>query len=298
MQNMNTKIDRPLVIFTHLPKTAGTTLKHITQRQFSPSETFEFYSLTRRPAKGIEQFKSIYPKRSKDLKFITGHMGFGLHEFIDQPSTYITVLRDPVKRVISFYYYLLRTNPNHADLQGCQGLEDFIKRANLAKNDMTQYLSGAKLKAQFNYTGGVQKEEQCYCDEEMLALAKQNLREKFTVVGTTEDFNKTLMLLKRKLGWQIYPYLKANVAKKKTSDRKISDEAMSLLENYSKFDIELYRYSKQLFNETVQQQGPDFLEEYEQFEQKIKNQNIDLSFKLSSFYNRSIHKIHQVLNQP
>ena len=35
-----------------------------------------------------------------------GHMTFGLHEVLPQTATYITVLRDPVDRVISAFYFM------------------------------------------------------------------------------------------------------------------------------------------------------------------------------------------------
>ncbi|NEQ54548.1 MAG: sulfotransferase family 2 domain-containing protein, partial [Leptolyngbya sp. SIO3F4] len=258
MEELNSDVDQRLIIFTHLPKTAGTTLKHITQRQYLPNEIFEFYSLTRQPSKGINVFESLAEHRSNKLKFVTGHIGFGLHRLTPRPCTYITILRDPIRRVISFYYYLLRNNPNHADLKDCKSLEDFIQRANIAKNGMTQYLSNAKLKSQLNYKGGRRKDEQYYCTKETLEEAKKNLKENFSVIGIMEEFDKVLVLLKRQLGWQIYPYLKANVAKKKTPREDLSDKAMHLLEIHSKYDIELYQYARQLFYEMIEHKGNSF----------------------------------------
>src|SRR5437667_105406 len=37
--------------------------------------------------------------------------------------------------------------------------------------------------------------------EEMLRIAKRNLTEHFTVVGVTEKFDRSLLLMKRCLGW-------------------------------------------------------------------------------------------------
>ena len=35
-----------------------------------------------------------------------GHMLFGLHAILPQPATYITVVREPVDRVISSFYFM------------------------------------------------------------------------------------------------------------------------------------------------------------------------------------------------
>ncbi|MEL6779903.1 MAG: sulfotransferase family 2 domain-containing protein [Cyanobacteria bacterium J06597_16] len=288
--------EQPLVIFLHLPKTAGTTLKHITRRQYSPSETFEFYSVTRQPAKGINGFISLPEKRKENMKFVTGHIGFGLHQFIDKPSTYITVLRDPIKRVISFYHYLQRTNPNHQSLEGIDSLERFVQSADLVRNDMTKYLSNVKMKTQLAYKGGDAPEDRITCTPEDLEQAKENLRTHFSVVGLTEEFDKTMVLIRRKLGWQVFPYLNANVAKKKTSSRAVSEEAMALLKEYNSYDVELYQYAQSLFQAQISAQGDDFAVEYKTFEKELSEHTVGLKFKLNSFYNRASHKLYEVLN--
>ena len=43
-------------------------------------------------------FAQIPPARLRKTRMFKGHMLFGLHEILPQPSTYITVLRDPVDR--------------------------------------------------------------------------------------------------------------------------------------------------------------------------------------------------------
>ena len=42
----------------------------------------------------------------------TGHVFYGVHEHIPQPTEYITVLREPIARVVSMYNHVLR-RPEH-----------------------------------------------------------------------------------------------------------------------------------------------------------------------------------------
>ena len=288
--------DRPTVIFLHIPKTAGTTLKHITRRQFSPSETYEFYSVTRESGKGINAFASLPPKRKNKVKFITGHVGFGLHQHIDGPSTYITVLRDPIKRVISFYYFLKRQDKNHPSLEGCKSLEDFIQSVDLVRNDMTKYLSNIKMKTQLAYKGSDVQEDRIACTPADFEQAKKNLRQHFSVVGLTEEFDKTMVLVKRQLGWRVFPYVNVNVARKKTASRQISDEAMASLNEYNHYDIELYRHAKELFQAQIEAQGEQsFNAEYTAFKKALAEHTISPAFKLNAFYNRVSHKLYEVL---
>jgi hypothetical protein len=58
MDNLSQNVEEDsLVIFMHVPKTAGTSLRHIVQSQFQPHNVFEFYHLKTQPpkvCKGIE----------------------------------------------------------------------------------------------------------------------------------------------------------------------------------------------------------------------------------------------------
>ena len=60
----------------------------------------------------VGEFKKLPEALRERIIVLKGHLYFGLHEFLPRPSTYITILRDPVDRVISNYYYVLRT-PSH-----------------------------------------------------------------------------------------------------------------------------------------------------------------------------------------
>src|ERR1043165_8896095 len=92
------------VIFLHVPKTAGTTLNRLIEWEYP---LFEMYSvdpvLFRWSASHLWRLPQRRLKRTRMFK---GHMLFGLHEILPQPATYITVLRDPIERVISAFYFM------------------------------------------------------------------------------------------------------------------------------------------------------------------------------------------------
>ena len=45
------------------------------------------------------------------FRLVMGHFQYGIHEFLPQEYTYVTIVRDPVERVISHYNYLRQTQP-------------------------------------------------------------------------------------------------------------------------------------------------------------------------------------------
>src|SRR5256885_12995965 len=94
------------LIFLHIPKTGGSTIYKVLERQSSRAKTFRLDSPQ------IARFKTLPAAQRGRYRLIQGHLYFGLHRFIPRASTYITFLRRPVERVLSFYYYA-RSTPDH-----------------------------------------------------------------------------------------------------------------------------------------------------------------------------------------
>ena len=281
-----------VVIFVHIPKTAGTTLRHIIQSQFQPNNVFEFYSLKTQPPKvlkGIEKYNSLSEAQKKTIKFISGHFGVGLHEFIQRPCTYITILRNPVERVVSYYYFLLR---NQNKIVQNKTLLEFIQTYGGVHNSMTCYLSGLTLKAQVKEPN-LNLEQQRF-EPEILEQAKANLQKYFKVVGFVERFDETCILLKKILGWNISPfYIRKNVSKHQNWTQDIPKDTLNLIEKFNELDLQLYDYAQEMFEEMINQQGADFAEELQNFQTVNQSAINQLYFKIDSSYKRMAYRIYE-----
>lgn len=293
MNNVSKNIeDDSVVIFLHIPKTAGTTLRHIIQSQFQPNNVFEFYHLRTQPPKvrkGIEKYNNFSEAQKRSIRFVSGHVGFGLHEFLQRPCSYITVLRDPVERVVSYYYFLLRTQNSIVENKT---LEDFIQTYGGVHNSMSCYLSGLTLKSQLQYPNIEIKSAQF--DQETLETAKNNLKKHFKVVGFVERFDETCILLKKILGWNISPfYVRKNTSKHQSWTQDLSKDTLNLIKKFNALDIQLYEYAQEMFEEMINQQGATFAEELDDF--KLANQSAinQLYFKIDSSYRRVAYRIHE-----
>ena len=285
--------EEPVVIFVHIPKTAGTTLRHIIQHQFNPRNIFEFYNLEKkqnRISTGVEKLKSFSDSQKNAINFVSGHAGFGLHKFLHRPYTYITVLRDPVARILSYYYFLQK---KESDLVKNKSLEDFVCTYKGVHNSMSCYLSGVTL--DFQLRNPIDLENARYSSE-TLALAKQNLKEHFKVVGLVEKFDETCILLKKSLGWDIpLNYARKNVSTKSKSTQDIPQKTLSLIYKFNDLDIQLYEYAQEVFEQLVNQQGASFAQEVNDFKVANESSKAKLHFKLNSTYKRVAYKIHEVL---
>jgi len=93
---------RPTVIFHHLPRTGGTTLTGILLRQFRPGEAY----VTSHPAEGrrtlLERFRGLPEAERLRYRLIYGHGAASLADAVCDPVL-VTMLRDPVGRVVSVY---------------------------------------------------------------------------------------------------------------------------------------------------------------------------------------------------
>ncbi|MHB1561444.1 MAG: sulfotransferase family 2 domain-containing protein, partial [Isosphaeraceae bacterium] len=197
-----------------------------------------------------------------DLRAVVGHFWFGVHRHIARPWHYITLLRHPIDRVLSLYYHVKTHYPNHsqprrdqyrnrlvrpADIDG-MSLEEFVEHPPFreVENDQVRRISGIE-----PALGG--------CTEHMLEEAKQNLRRHFAMVGVTERFDETLVLLKRKYGWTrdlLYYPRNTNPARPATETIPMATREAILRRN--ELDHELYRFAEKRLDEMASAAGPGF----------------------------------------
>ena len=253
----NTKQEQSL-IFLHVPKAAGSTFYKIIERQYKPNSIFSIDG--QRVRESIDEFKKLPVAQREEIRVLKGHMYFGLHELLPQPSTYITILRDPVERIISHYYYVLRS-PNHYLYNKVtsqhMSLKDYVCSGISTEldNGQTRLLSGLE-QTVFGW------EE---CSTKVLELAKQNIKNHFAVVGLSERFDETLILLQKAFAYKIPFYVQENVTKNRPLKENISQDTLKFIEKYNELDIELYKYAKNNFENIITQQNTYFERELKVF---------------------------------
>jgi hypothetical protein len=164
-----------------------------------------------------------------------GHMLFGLHEVLPQPATYITVLRDPVERVLSAYYYMrtYKLHPFYWKLRKQKwSLEDYVERT---RRDNVQ----CKIIAGADYHGP--------STEKIFETAKEHMNRYFSVVGLSERFEESLALMKLRFGWRLNSYSAFNVTRSRPKKGDLSQSTLDLIVQRNSFDMELYRLGVQRF---------------------------------------------------
>lgn len=229
------------IVFIHIPKTGGMTLYSMIRDIYKPSELHKI-----NPAmESIEKYRHLPQERKEKLKAIYGHMDYRVRELLPPNSRYVTLMRNPVERVISHYHYVRRTaNDPLRELAMQSSLDDWVARCDLLEmdNGQTRRLLGSAESAKFGE-----------CMAEMLERARHNVQQNFALVGITERFDETYGLMSKLFGWPIKNYAPRNVAQQRSSIKEIPIRTIRLIEKFNALDMELYEHASRLFADRISQ---------------------------------------------
>ena len=123
----------PTLLFMHIAKTGGTSVRRSLANAYDKRErAFVYDPGDLRGAVSRDQFPELPAEVRARLRLVIGHFPFGLHAYIDRPFRYVTVVRDPVDRVVSLYYH-------YRNLGGLRrGLRRSLRRGGAAHDEQAK----------------------------------------------------------------------------------------------------------------------------------------------------------------
>jgi hypothetical protein len=239
--------------FIHLPKTAGSTFTAILDANFhvqeicpEPHHLSELYpeAQTAKKSEELAQFLTRF-------QLIRGH--FSYHEIsplLTQPL-YLTMLRDPIDRVISVYEFFKRSRERgQAETADYQTLMDATANGLLAfvqdPDPVVRYRTSNFQTRQLTSYNAVSSD---LSDRTFIESAKQNLN-RFAFVGLTEQFQQSVLLLAYVFGWYpVVEYQNLRVVTQKPRRHGIEPEVIEAIAAQNQLDIELYEHAKKQLND-------------------------------------------------
>lgn len=242
-----------LLSFIHIPKAAGGTVVGALVSVYG-SEKVE-----RRFDPDLDTFAS-YPV-DPEVRALVGHLPFGVHRVVDRDVTYITLLREPVDRVVSGYYFARQPKvdrPGRVEMTERVSLADFVARSVspfTTNNGQVRLLAGAP-RAHFGLD-----------PQTALDTARHHLEHDVAVVGTVDRFDEFLVLCKLLLGWTAYPtYERFKTSRVRPPVDEVPTGIRALIEERNALDIELYTSACRRF-EALKSSIPaeEFEREFEAF---------------------------------
>ena len=207
----------------------------------------DFYTLDNRDR--LVEFASQPQSR---YAAIVGHLPYSFFVNLPLPAkaSHITVLRDPVSRLISYYHYI-RSSETHY-LHDWLVKEDVSLRA-FFERQPTMEIDNLHLR--FLCSTDCSNVPIGGCTRSMLAEAKENLQSHFAVIGLQEYFAQSLVLTARTLGWTHITNAEINRAPVKPKSNENDDATLSLIRSLNELDIELYDFAKLLFAKRCGEHG-------------------------------------------
>jgi hypothetical protein len=139
-----------------------------------------------------ERFKRLSEGRRRRLRVVRGHMLYGIHQLLPQGATYLTMLRDPVARLLSSYCFMLR--------RALQPMHRKFKREHLGVEDYIRLIPHRQ-NLQCRLSAAIGNGEAC--DERARDTADENFTRLLRVVGLCGRFKGSLMLMAKTFGCEV-----------------------------------------------------------------------------------------------
>lgn len=258
---------QPVCVFVHMPKAGGSTLQEIIQRQFPPAATLDIDGESVESVQSsVDRLRHMPEKDRERIACVKGHIPFGIHRWLPRTPRYVTMLRDPIQRIVSDYFFALNT-PGHSLFERMRrdrlSLKDFVvlrdeqRLSDIYCRLLSEAVSWDRL-----------ADSPRTLPPSALATAKENMERYFAVVGITERFNESLLLMQSAFGWKDVRYDRVNVTRDKPAQVTLTGKELDAIRLYNGRDIELYEFARQRMDVRIAERGAGFEARVRRFRQE------------------------------
>ena len=222
-------------LFLHIQKTAGTSVVH-TVRKYYKNDVVSHLD-----------FHLHEPAAFNGTGFISGHFGYDYAQPLMHSRYCFTFLRDPSERVLSFYYFCLRSDPEEYavyKLAQTNSLDDFLEMG-LAHPQVRAFIWNHQTwQLACGWGNCAKKSIAAYDEKEMIRLAKTHLSE-FDHVGFKETFDTDMatilnrLQIKKRTG----PVARTNVSPRRPPVEDLAPSTRDRLQQITMLDQSLYDHA-------------------------------------------------------
>lgn len=239
--------------FLHIPKTGGTSFTHLIDSYYNNAEIL--------PYQTWPQLLPHWPFDISKIKLVRGHFEYGIHRIFGRENMrYFTILRDPVKRVLSSYRhitvdynsgrwpYRFKYRPiNDIIFEYPMSFANVIV-LNLARdvdyiNDRTDLIPTNPLVAPWSQS--VEESHEMYTKmnwEEKYSIAKNHL-DSCIFVGFLENLQKSFDRLCEIMSWQKQKIIHKNMLRPQVDP--VKPETLDKIKEITYWDQKLIDYAKE-----------------------------------------------------
>jgi hypothetical protein len=247
-----------MLVFVHIPKTAGSTLRTVLGMN-EPGPRSRALGNVFKGGGGIskalvERLRDGNGPDLRGVRLVRGHFPLGIREYLpahlpkDRELRCFSFLREPADRTLSHFFAIRAAGRGYGlpPLPDSATLEDALAGGYLHDNLQTRMLSG-------------QPEPFGEVDDEMLEQAKRNLSDGLAFFGLTERFDESLVLAGQRLGLRTILYrTSGRVNAARPRGKEVPAELLEAARDCNRYDIELYRHAVELFDQAPERDQLDF----------------------------------------
>jgi hypothetical protein len=205
-----------MIIFLHIPKTAGTSFRSILENSFGGFHCHTSHTRKKVFDQADLNFaRKFFPR----LRSLAGHTLVDPLQLVVPNPFYITLMREPIARVISQYQDSVLRGHNQKSFEQC------LREKGELENLHVKLMAG----------------------EPNLDKAKRFL-DRCNLVGLTEKFDLSLEVLRRTCPYSLNLHYKRKIVARENAIKKSIEQDPRLFEmarEYNQLDVELYSFAIQ-----------------------------------------------------
>jgi hypothetical protein len=229
--------------FVHMQRTAGSALRLRLINHFGEAAVYPTGLDGKDPVRSyifVDHLLERLAARGDEIRVITGHFPLRAADLIDGPLTTLTLLREPVERMLSYLRELredrvLRSEPARSRYAGRPLEEIYEKLYGLANNHLTKMLSLTPEEVSATLFGRVE------LNPGHLERAKEALAA-IDAVGLQERFEEFCDELTARFAWRLGDPETIN----RTAPVEVSDGFRARIAEDNALDVELYEFAERL----------------------------------------------------
>ncbi len=233
--------------FLHIPKTAGQSFSKLLELFYSPDEVLVVHA---------PQVKDVSDEKLLQYRFYTGHHGYRfLNRFTNKKPIWITMIRHPVDRVTSGYYF-----HRQQAIKYIQSNKKLTANLELALNsDFYSYVTDVEAESRIynRQTWQLYETEQLSFEEfrliptnDIIDIVKERLTEECAFFGITDRFDNSVALFYYTFAWR--PHIvkrekRVNATKERPNLVDVDPQIIDHITEKNQLDIEIYQFATTLF---------------------------------------------------
>ena len=181
-------------IFLHIQKTAGTSIVDSLRQHYRENHIISHGDYLQAVPYPTDE-ATIDPEfvaNLRNVRFLSGHFGYDFAKPFMPERYSFTFLRDPIERVLSFYYFCQTRDPNEYEIYRlCQEfpLEEFLRNAMAQPEIKSLVWNNQVWQLACGYGNGGNLGPSLFEPEKLLSLSISHLDE-FSYLGFTETFEQ------------------------------------------------------------------------------------------------------------